>query len=108
MTNSTITWIGASGRQYQYWIIPLKPNFPIFKVLGGNYIFTKETRPGCFTPLYIGETGDLSERFDTHHKMRSIILHGATHIHQHTNPDHQARLAEERDLIAKWKPICNG
>ena len=70
MTTATATrsinWSGLAGRQYEYRIYPLGTNF---KAAPGNYIFAKETSPGRHLPIYIGETEDLSERFDSHHKM---------------------------------------
>jgi predicted GIY-YIG superfamily endonuclease len=101
-----IKWIGASGRSYTYWVHPMNT---AFKAEPGNYCMAKETQPGRFVPLYFGETSDLSERFDNHHKMSCFTRNGATHIHAHTNSAGQdARLAEEVDLIRKWNPSCNG
>ena len=102
----TIHWSGLSGRQYEYRIFPLGTNF---KAVPGNYIFAKEISPGQHVPIYIGETEDLSERFDNHHKMPCIRLQGATHIHVHQNQGGgAARRLEERDLVDKWNPPCNG
>ncbi|MDA8001234.1 MAG: hypothetical protein MPL62_08085 [Alphaproteobacteria bacterium] len=59
-------------------------------------------------PVYIGQTGDLSERFDHHHKMNCIRQHGATHMHVHKSPyDDGIRRSEERDLLGIWNPGCN-
>ena len=100
----TITWEGVSGKTYKYWIYEMGMTF---KSAAGNYIFAKETRPGYFKTIYIGQTEDLSERLDNHHAMPCIKRAGSTHIHAHKNNDKAARLAEERDLIAKWNPTCN-
>ena len=102
----TIDWPGKPGKTYRYWIHPLPPNF---SAVPGNYIFARETEPGKYLPIYVGETGDLSERFDDHHAMPCIKKHSATHIHAHTNNKGQAaRRAEEADIIAQWNPPCNG
>ena len=102
----TIRWSGLSGRQYEYRIYPLGANF---KAVPGSYIFAKETSQGRHRPIYIGETEDLSERFDNHHKMPCIRLQGATHIHVHQNDGGvAARRMEEDDLVNKWSPSCNG
>ncbi len=102
----TINWPGRSGQQYRYWIYPMSTTF---KPTAGNYIFAKEASHGRWAPIYIGETSDLSERFDDHHKIGCIRRHGATHIHVHQNGDGQvARRREEADLIARWSPPCNG
>lgn len=105
-TQKTIEWQGQSGKSYKYWINRLSPNFV---AKPGNYIFAKEVSPGRFMPVYIGQTGDLSERFENHHKAACIRSNGATHIHAHTNTAGEAsRLMEEADLVARWKPACNG
>ena len=101
----TIEWTGKSGLKYKYWIHSLNTTF---KAEPGNYIFAKEVEPGRFRPIYIGETADLSERFDNHHKMPCILRNGATHIHAHTNSSQQNRLTEESDLLANYAPSCNG
>lgn len=101
----TILWTGKSGAQYKYWIYKLPPDF---KAQPGNYVFAKETKPGSWAPVYIGQTNDLSERFDDHHQAGCIRRNGATHIHVHLNKSKQARLDEESDLIARWNPPCNG
>jgi hypothetical protein len=101
----TIQWPGQSGRSYKYWIYPIGHSL---KAEGGNYIFAKETKPNSFTPVYIGQTGDLDLRFDDHHKAPCVYANGATHIHAHFNANEDDRLAEEADLIAKWDPPCNG
>ena len=100
-----IQWEGKSGTRYNYWIFPIGYEFAS---VGGNYVFAKQTRPGSWTPVYIGQTSDLSERFDKHHKMACIKRNGATHIHVHRNDVERARLAEETDLLRKWTTSCNG
>lgn len=101
----TIDWEGKSGSTYRYWIYPI--GAPL-KAEPGNYVFARETTPNWFHPIYIGETGDLSERFDNHHKMPCIRQNRATEICAHTSSSNRdIRLAEERDLLAKWNPACN-
>lgn len=101
----TIDWQGQSGNTYKYWIYKIGTSL---KAEGGNYIFTKETSPNYFVPVYIGQTNNLDIRFDNHHKKDCITRAGATHIHAHLNANERDRLNEESDLIAKWKPSCNG
>jgi hypothetical protein len=105
-TEETIDWAGKSGAIYRYWIYPF---WPTYYAKAGNYIFAKQTSPGYWLPIYIGETGDLSERFDNHHKLANAKRAGATHIHSHVNAGGaQARRDEESDLVARWNPPCNG
>jgi hypothetical protein len=105
-TARTIVWPGLSGIQYQYWIYPIS-DF-LFKAEPGNYIFARE-QPDGHVAIYAGETCNLSERFDNHHKLRCILRHGATHIHAHVSAyDDEVRRYEEADIIARWQPLCNG
>jgi predicted GIY-YIG superfamily endonuclease len=105
VSSREIDWQGISGKTYHYWIHELNT---LFKEVPGNYIFARETKPRTFTPIYIGQTSNLNERFENHHKMPCIRKNGATHIHTHTSSSTEtARLAEEQDLINKWNTACN-
>ena len=101
----TIYWEGQSGEKYKHWIYAMGMTFNDKK--GANYVFAKETTKGSFKPIYIGKTGDLSERFDNHHKMPCIKKNGATHIHVHLNNSEQNRTTEENDLLQRWSTPCN-
>ena len=106
MAERTIIWEGASGNKYKYWIYPI--GYDHFDPVPANYIFAKEAPPKTHSEIYIGETEDISERFDYHHKIDCIKRNGATHIHAHKRSnDKETRRKEESDLIRKWKPICN-
>jgi len=103
---STIMWPGLSGKEYKYWIYPIGSSF---KKEPGNYLFGKETRPGYWSSCYIGQTENLDERLGDHEKEACAKRNGATHIHAHlTGGGEVVRRAEEKDLIAKWNPPCNG
>lgn len=105
MEESTIFWRGASGKEYKHWIYPIDTSF---KDEPGNYIFAKETSPGRWVPIYIGESESLSDRLSNHDKLPCIQRHGGTHIHTHTTSGGQSvRRAEESDLLEKWDPPCN-
>lgn len=102
---TTINWPGLSGREYKHWIHPIGASF---KEEPGNYIFAKQTTPGHWVPCYIGQTDNLSQRLGDHEKEACARRNGATHIHAHTTPGGESvRRAEERDLILRWKPVCN-
>jgi hypothetical protein len=100
-----IMWHGLSGKEYKYWIYPIGTSF---KEEPGNYIFAKETKPGHWSPCYIGQTENLDQRLGYHEKETCAKRNGATHIHTHlTSGGETVRRAEERDLLQKWKPPCN-
>lgn len=100
-----ITWMGKSGKGYTYWLYKIDTNFD---AVPANYIFCKETAENKVQAIYIGETGDLSERFDNHHRMPCIKREGATGICTHkSSGDGDVRRSEESDLIANYNPTCN-
>ena len=106
MASPDINWDGLSGRMYGYWIHPIGATF---KDEPGNYIYAKKVTPGHWQPTYIGQTSNLQDRLADHEKESCARLHGATHVHAHTNSGGEpGRTSEERDLLAKWSPICNG
>lgn len=101
----TCQWTGRSGTVYQHSVYPIGQTFD---PVPGNYIFAKVVE-GRWNAVYIGQTADLSERFDGHHKMQCIRAHGATHIHaRRNNGGERARRVEEKDLIENYNPPCNG
>jgi hypothetical protein len=105
-TVNTVVWVGLSGATYTHWVYPL--GTPL-NAQPGNYCFARHLGQGRWEPLYFGQTGDLSERFDYHHKMGCAKRNGATHIHAHVNNGgEQARLREEADLVNRYRPTCNG
>jgi len=106
---STTTWTGASGKTYKHYVYPLPRDWNFnFKAKAGNYIFAKVSPQNFWKPVYIGQTSDLSERFDDHHARTCITRNGATHIHVHTNnAGEAARRDEETDLIQAHDTPCN-
>ncbi len=105
MAERTMMWPGKSGTEYKYWIHGMETSF---KDEAGNYIFAKETSPGNWTPVYVGETESLKDRLSNHDKLPCVKRHGGTHIHAHTKPGGQSvRRDEEADLIERWDPPCN-
>lgn len=105
MANPDIKWEGKSGSTYGYWIYPLGKDF---NDQPGNYIYAKQTEPGRWRPLYIGQTSSLKDRLADHEKEACATRNGATHIHAHVNSGGEAaRRTEESDLIEKWSPVCN-
>ena len=101
----TIRWKGQSGTEYLYYIYSKDTTFNAGQP--GNYVYAKEGPAGYFTPVYIGQTNDLNERLCNHEQEGCCNRNGATHVHVHSNASEQARLGEEKDLILRWKPVCN-
>lgn len=96
----TCVWVGASGRQYTYYVRQLPFNFNPNQE--GNYIYSKINGQGLWVPIYIGE-GDLADRVGpNHHQAACIKSKGATHVHAHINQSAHDRKAEESDLLARY------
>ena len=58
--------------------------------------------------LYIGQTGDLSKRFNDHHKSDCFDEKRADYICVHRDGNKDSRLKKESDLISRYHPSCNG
>ena len=108
-TPATLELTGASGKKYAFLVYPLGTTF---KPLGGVYAVTRAAaNPSggqTHSIVYIGQTGDLSERFDAHHKGECFGRRGGTHMCVQVEGNERVRLAIESDLIANYNPPCNG
>jgi excinuclease UvrABC nuclease subunit len=99
-----INWPGRSGLKYLYWIYPIET---AFNDAPGNYVFARQSSPGKWSPVYIGQSKNVAQRLSSHEKEECAKRNGATHIHVHSTPTEADRLSEELDLISRWKPPCN-
>lgn len=98
-TNTTAT--GASGTTYTLEVHPLGTQF---RAVSGVYVVCKGN-----TPLYVGQTGNLAERFEDHHKTFCWRSRGADRMAvMAVSGGETHRLAIERDLIQSLNPPCNG
>ena len=98
---NTVTATGRSGKTYSFTEYPIGTEFQSF---GAVYMFLKGR-----DPVYVGQTGDMSERFDDHHKADCIRRRGATVICVLAVSSEAERLAIERDLLmASYTWPCNG
>ena len=100
---------GASGKKYTFYVYPMSAEF---KQVGGVYAFTLATPKtgggNTHSILYVGQTGDLSSRFDDHHKEDCFVRRGANRHCAMVVENEETRLAIERDLIDSYNPPCNG
>lgn len=106
MADTEIGWEGRSGREYTYWIHRIGTQF----LPGpGSFIYATEIEPDAWLAVYVGHTDDLAEGLAGSAAEEIATRLGATHVHVHTNlAEPSRRAAEERDLIARWKPAGNG
>jgi excinuclease UvrABC nuclease subunit len=98
-----VSVVGASGRSYEFMVYPWGQ---AFNPVGGVYLVLKR-KIGNYEILYIGQTRDLSERFDDHHKQGCFDRNDRTHIGVLVVSTEQERLAIERDLLGHYKTACN-
>jgi excinuclease UvrABC nuclease subunit len=84
----------------------------IHKAVSGVYIFCRESSPGRWTALYVGEAQDINARIGSgvgqHHKATACVRAGATHICTRVVSGARAeRLRVETDLRQKYTPPHN-
>jgi hypothetical protein len=103
-----LTVAGKSGNEYKFEVYARET---AFNAVGAVYMVTKRTKkPGGNAThkfLYVGETGDLSTRFDDHHKQDCFDLEGANCICVHQDGGEKSRLAKESDLFKAHDWPCN-
>ncbi len=105
----TVTFVGQSGRQYEFQTYSLDT---IFRPVGAVYgmfqrYWKQDVGRYYFVPLYFGQTGDMSNRFGDHHRQRCFDQNGVNCIGVHMDADERSRFAKETDLIRQWDPTCN-
>ena len=99
------TWEGRSGNQYEFEVYTSDTTF---NDVSAVYIFARyNTQERTWTPLYIGESGELGTRIANHEKWPCVRRHGVTHIHVHQVIGASNRMEIETDLINRWSPVCN-
>jgi len=102
--------VGKSGKSYAFEVYELGT---VFKRLGGVYVVSKRevdsTGKGSHEVIYIGQSGDLSVRFDSHQKAHCFTNNKANCISIHLESSEEARLEIEADLLgANPNAPCNG
>jgi hypothetical protein len=104
--HQSIQWRGQSGTEYTYYIWPRGAQ--VENGPPGNFLHVKETSEGILIPVFIGQTEDLNRRLLSQAIQDCVNSNGATQLHLHASyKGEQARIAEEADLMARWKPVCN-
>ena len=101
-TATLISLKGASARTYEFEVYPWGT---AFNQVGAVYAVLQSRTDGL---IYIGQTGDLTERFDNHHRAACFTRNGKTHIGVHVESSDLRRRAIEADLIAGYPNTpCN-
>lgn len=106
---ANLSLTGESGNMYQFSVYPFDTKF---NSVGAVYVITRRTvkadGKGDHHVIYVGETENLGDRFDNHHKAGCFDRHNANCICVHRDNDGRSRLDKEADLIKANSPACNG
>lgn len=104
----TIIYRGSSGKEYAFDVYPMKSDFDAIYAI---YIVTKREEKsgggGTHAHLYVGQTTDLSTRFDGHHKQDCFDEKGGNTICVHQVSTQNELDTIEEDLIKGLQPTCN-
>lgn len=104
-----LTLKGMSGAAYVFEVYPFDTDF---RTVPAVYAVTRRSPKlgGGFEHdiIYIGQTGNLPERFEGHHNAACFRKHQANCICVHQDSIEIRRLAKERDLLQTYSPPCNG
>lgn len=100
---------GASGTTYTFDVYPYDTNF---KAIAAVYYISKRTEKadgrGSHAAIYVGETEDLSARFDGHHDEACFKKNDANCKSILKEASEKRRLEIEADLVSSLNPPCNG
>ena len=106
----TVTFTGASGSKYEFNAYAFGTTFK--ENYGAVYFVTNRHKndDGGYThkSIYVGQTQDLSTRFDDHHKQNCFDQKNANCLCIHGEQNEDNRLHIESDLIDNYNPPCNG
>jgi hypothetical protein len=104
-----IALTGASRTSYSLRAYTLDTTFkPVGAVYAIARRFTDDDGRTLYAIVYVGQTEDLSGRFEYHHKTACFRGQQANCIGLLVEGDERTRLRVEADLIAQYRPPCNG
>lgn len=110
MKHGSITFTGKSGEKYRFdaWSLETR-----FRALGAVYFVTKRTlenttynRAG-HDNIYIGQTANLADPFDTHSRFECFTKHGANCVCILVLESEGRRIAVADDLLELHSTHCN-
>lgn len=105
----TMAFTGKSGKNYEFDVYSLSAADQLS--IPAVYFVTKRHKNSnnrfSHKRIYVGESEDVSDRLDNHHKQLCFEREGANCICVFRKSDEDARLRIEKDLIDKYDPPCN-
>jgi len=103
--NKTITLGGTSWKNYIFNLYSIDTSFNPVKAI---YIVCELTENNSkYSLIYIWQTDDLSTRFVSHHKQACFDRNWANCIGVLQVARQEDRDFIEKDLISRYKPMCN-
>jgi hypothetical protein len=100
----TVNLTDGTGKTYEYGVFTPDTSW---NDIGTVYGFLKKNPSGTYTILYIGKAASMSDRHDDHERWKEAVKKGATHIMARVIESESVRQAEEKALIAHYKPEMN-
>ncbi len=101
---TTLTFTGQDGKKYSFRVFPKDTQF---KSIPALYAFVGRHVDGRYFVVYIGQTTDLSTRFDNHHKWAEATRNGFEFIAVCPEVTLLDLDDDEKNLIAYYRPRCN-
>jgi hypothetical protein len=102
------TFDGKSGKAYRFTVYPLRTKI---RKIAGLFIIANRSHDesSCqqHQALYVGQTEDLSQPFERHHRAEEFKRHGANCVCLHADESPRSRVEKKRDLVAAMRPVCN-
>jgi hypothetical protein len=96
--------LGKPGQSYAFNIYERNTDF---KAIGAVYVMSKVNKDDRYKIIYVGQTGNLSDRPVNHHKTECFDEHGADKLLIHAEEHEKTRLEIETELVRYYNPPCN-
>ncbi len=105
----TLTLTGESGKKYEFTVYGMGT---AFISVAAVYAVTKRVKDSddsyTHSTIYIGETSDLKEQFENHHKQDCFDEKKANCVCVHPDDSQLSRLEKESDLLKNYSCPCYG
>ncbi len=100
---STMKCTGASGTQYEFELYPWNT---VWRPVPVVYVVLRHDG-AQWKVLYVGETGDVKQRFANHERQPCFDRHLKTHLAVRQETSAVRRTAMEKDIMKNYNPPCN-
>lgn len=105
----TLSLVGRSGTRYTFDVYPYDTEFnPVSAIYCVSHRHVRAQTVDDHSLIYIGQTENLKNRFDSHHDEACFLRNSANCKSVLLEPSEFKRLAIERDLLENYRTLCNG